>query len=353
MDFETTFASASRLEQEVLNQVVLVAMSNLLLPPAAVFAVAAVNAFRRAGYPSLNELVAGAVHRLTTRPPIGVGYTKSGENAWRVAVRAPTTEDIERANLKSLAGLPEGSVDIVVGDVVASAPPGALSCRPIMPGYSIGHFAGVAGTLGAILKTPMEPSLLLSCNHVLANVDAAKLGDGIVQPAVEDGGTETVGVLHWKRDLLLYGNRVDVALAKLSGDFVAHRVSKLGRPAREDRHSVSLAVPGPRVGQRVRKWGRSTGPTTGRISGVLNGLRVSYPDRGRFFDAVYEVIPEGSPAFSAPGDSGALVVSDPVSPSEELEAVGLLFAGNKAGNRSYVIPIGHVLAEIPGATLVM
>lgn len=60
--------------------------------------------------------------------------------------------------------------------------------RPALGGVSIGHKDITAGTLGCIVKRN-GVRYILSNNHVLANSNAAEIGDAILQPGPHDGGT--------------------------------------------------------------------------------------------------------------------------------------------------------------------
>jgi hypothetical protein len=59
--------------------------------------------------------------------------------------------------------------------------------RPAPGGVSIGHFQITAGTLGVLAHRGGRP-VILSNNHVLANQNAARVGDPILQPGPADGG---------------------------------------------------------------------------------------------------------------------------------------------------------------------
>src|SRR3989475_3294839 len=58
--------------------------------------------------------------------------------------------------------------------------------RPAPGGVSIGHVQITAGTLGVLARRNGRP-VLLSNNHVLANQNAGRVGDPILQPGPADG----------------------------------------------------------------------------------------------------------------------------------------------------------------------
>jgi outer membrane biosynthesis protein TonB len=82
--------------------------------------------------------------------------------------------------------------------------------RPTIPaGVSIGHYMVTAGTIGAVVfdKTTGEP-LILSNNHVLANSNAATVGDAILQPGPTDHGVrpnDAIAQLHRYQTIYYHG----------------------------------------------------------------------------------------------------------------------------------------------------
>jgi len=96
--------------------------------------------------------------------------------------------------------------DVVeVGDIWAlSASPKAVNLkkrhRPAFPGVSIGHKDITAGTFGFVARPGgTKVPVIVSNNHVLANSNAAEIGDAILQPGPADGGFAAfsrIGTLH-------------------------------------------------------------------------------------------------------------------------------------------------------------
>ena len=193
-------------------------------------------------------------------------------------------------------------------------------------------------SLGAVVRRGGE-RLILSNNHVLANSNEASPGDAILQPGPADGGKaeDRIGVLDtfvpiafdeppsrlralFLRLMRLFGlepptpapttgNRVDCALARpvREGD-VSDEVLEIGRVA----GTVEV-----HVGVTVRKSGRTTGLTEGRITAIGATVRVVYGDQAATFREQLVAGP-----MSRPGDSGSLLVD------AANRAVGLLFAGS-------------------------
>ncbi len=227
--------------------------------------------------------------------------------------------------------------------------------RPIQPGVSIGHYKITAGTLGAIVydNKTNEP-WILSNNHVLANSTngsdgKAQVGDPIYQPGPYDGGTakDQVAVLSKYIPMIKGTSQADCQVAKgvekflnniigLSGHDYSVQLLKnqraankvdcaLARPANRNLLKDDIVGLGPiagvgqaRVGDKVRKSGRTTGLTTGEIVAVDAVLQVKVGERDT---ALYEeqIVMSN---MSQGGDSGSVVLN------EKNEAVGLLFAGS-------------------------
>jgi len=86
----------------------------------------------------------------------------------------------------SFDGVPLSTV--VTGMIMARSDP-TLRQRPAPLGYSVGHFAITAGSIGARVVDGNGNVYILSNNHVLANSNGASIGDAIYQPGPYDGGT--------------------------------------------------------------------------------------------------------------------------------------------------------------------
>ncbi len=142
--------------------------------------------------------------------------------------------------------------------------------RPVRPGYSVGHFKITAGTIGAgcydLSPLPGKPTryYILSNNHVLANSNAAALGDPIYQPGPFDGGgpADAIGRLARYVPITFDGscNYVDAAIAEVPFDAIDRDIYWSGYP--------TTAATGASVGQLVKKTGRTTHFTTGRVTAV-------------------------------------------------------------------------------------
>jgi hypothetical protein len=192
--------------------------------------------------------------------------------------------------------------------------------RPAIPGYSIGHFRITAGTFGCLVRDVCPPCriYILSNNHVLANSNAAGIGDPILQPGPYDGGTYPADVIaRLARFVPIRFNNpdnynlVDAALAEPidQRDVVAAIVGR-GIP----KGTVEATL-----GMEVAKSGRTTQATTSKVIGIAATVAVGYGAAGVAYyrDQILTT------NMSQGGDSGSLLVS-----RSDQRATGLLFAGS-------------------------
>jgi hypothetical protein len=100
------------------------------------------------------------------------------------------------------------------------------------------------------------------------------------------------------------------------------------------------------IGDRVRKIGRTTGFTNGRVTAFeLDNVVISY-DRGNLaFDDQIEIEGAGTGPFSDGGDSGSMILDS------ENRGMGLLFAGGDTGGTNgrgltYANPLWTVLQRL-------
>jgi hypothetical protein len=196
----------------------------------------------------------------------------------------------------------------------------ARRIRPVRPGYSVGHPKVTAGTIGAgcydLRPLPGKPAkyYILSNNHVLANSNDASLGDPIYQPGVFDGGgpADAIGRLARYVPIKFDGsdNFVDAAIAEVPFDTIDRDIYWTGYP--------TTAAAAAAVGMLVKKTGRTTHFTTGRVTALNATVNVGYGG-GKVAKFVNQII---TTDMSAGGDSGSLVLDWQNRP------IGLLFAGS-------------------------
>ncbi len=306
---------------------------------------------------------------------VGLGYKKRGEREGpELAVVFLVRKKLPVAALEKEEILPR-RVGRVPTDVIEVGEVRFLGrterLRPAPPGVSIGHFQVTAGTFGAVVRDRATGGLLiLSNNHVLANTSdgsdgRAQKGDPILQPGAYDGGTEedVIGFLERFVPIHRYVKDVDCALASF-GVHAANMVLRKLRPRYrlrlEQRGFVNLVdcavarpldpglvtpeilevgrvagVRPPELGLAVKKSGRTSGLTTGRVVAVRVALNVTMSHGADVVHFREQMLAE---LKSAPGDSGSLVLD------LENRAVGLLFAGSQ--EYSVFNPIQPVLERL-------
>lgn len=197
----------------------------------------------------------------------------------------------------------------------------ATRIRPARPGFSVGHYKITAGTIGAgaydLSPVPGVPPryYILSNNHVLANSNDASIGDPILQPGPFDGGTapaDVIGRLARFVPIRFDGtcNSVDAAVAEVPFHVIDRDVYWNGYPA--------TAAKAATVGMLLKKTGRTTNFTTGRVTAIAATVNVNYGG-GKVAKFCNQIITTN---MSAGGDSGSMVLDLQNNP------VGLLFAGS-------------------------
>ena len=243
--------------------------------------------------------------------------------------------------------------------------------RPAPGGVSIGHFAITEGTLGLVVRdNNTNEKFILSNNHILANSNDAREGDGILQPGPGDGGkmpadkiAELVRFipLKYKGNNQGGGSSSDCPLAQflssMANTFAAMSGSKtrfaaiqadpvnlvdaaVARPENESVVSEEIEGLGAAngtvqatVGMHVKKSGRTSGITESEIRLIDTSITVGYGNQEADFD--HQLMTQ---AMSNPGDSGSVLVD------ENNRAVGLLFSGSD--EVTFFNPIDRVLTAL-------
>ena len=197
--------------------------------------------------------------------------------------------------------------------------------RPVPIGVSTGHPSITAGTIGCRV-TDGTDVYALSNNHVYADENQAAEDDAVIQPGSSDGGSsqaDDIGTLDAFVPINFEGgsNVVDAAIALSS-------TAKLDKSTPSDGYGVPKSTTvAASINQKVKKYGRTTGLTKGQVYALNATVNVGYSTGvARFVNQII-ITPGG---FSAPGDSGSLVVVDGKGRdrADDRKPVGLLFAGS-------------------------
>lgn len=220
----------------------------------------------------------------------------------------------------------------------ATPNPAASFPRPVPIGVSAGQVDVTAGTIGARVRSGSQV-FALSNNHVFANRNRANKGDNILQPGRVDGGvnpSDAIGTLYDFEPIAFCAgglrcpeNTIDAAIALTTVDDLGTETPNGGYGA--PRSKTAKAT----LGLRVQKYGRTTGHTHGKITGINATIDVGFQDGvARFTGQI--VITGGG--FSAPGDSGSLIVTEG-SGGDDRRPVGLLFAGSQTSTLANPIDV--------------
>lgn len=302
----------------------------------------------------------------------GIGYKTSGGR--RTKTLGIVCSVVRKLPASALAAgdLVPATIQGVPTDVVETGRIRALQAptgrfRPAPGGVSIGHRDITAGTLGCLVRKGGQ-NFILSNNHVLANSNAAQIGDAILQPGPFDGGTlatdhianleafvpitfllpEPPSECPFARAVIAalnagcvvigsktrykivslqqQDNLVDAAIARpLNAADVKDEI--LGIGAIQGTAQGTLGMP-------LKKSGRTTAVTTGEVLQVDVTVDVQYGagQVARFTDQLL------AGAMSQGGDSGSAVLTD------ENRLVGLLFAGSDV--TTIINRIEHVFSAL-------
>jgi hypothetical protein len=225
------------------------------------------------------------------------------------------------------------------------------SCAPSGENYS--------GTIGALIRKPSDRKLyVLSCNHVLAACNHVPVGMHIMSPSNKDSSPsypapraiarhKEICELRSGEPTLVSAGREDLALAEITSvDAVSSWQGE--DPFGYDAPKQAAVL---KSNLSVKKVGRTTGLTIGRLQAALNTptpvlFRTRHFTATVYFHDVWSVVGQRGAAFALPGDSGSLVVTE-----DAEKAVGIIFAAQPP-DYALMIPIQHVQSCFSGISLV-
>ena len=234
----------------------------------------------------------------------------------------------------------------------------ALQSAPIALGTSGGNVNDkssgfcCSGTLGSLV-TRNGTKFILSNNHVLARSGHAQVGEQISHPGLVDtrcGANTNFTVANFTQAVKLNPGGTSLADAALA-QVVANEVDASGAILGLGTVSCGVAQAAPpasttgtpAVNMLVAKSGRTTGLTCAHITDVDLAVSVQYENacgsNSTFivdYDHQVDIL---STTFSAPGDSGSLIVD-----SQTSEPVALLYAGSDTD--TVANPIQAVLTNL-------
>lgn len=184
--------------------------------------------------------------------------------------------------------------------------------RPIIGGTSAAHYdTKLTGTLGCKITLKNDKARYIISNwHVFVNSNG-DLGDRIMQPSRQDMGNtndHSIAELIWYR----LDCHMDAAIAKVYDD----KLIKSGTISQLKMGSLIQ----PKPNMPVKKQGRSTQNTEGKIIGFVCRQKVTHPEYPNGVKYFKDQIKMNLKAQE--GDSGSIITS------REGDIIGLLFAGD-------------------------
>jgi hypothetical protein len=285
------------------------------------------------------DLTSGLYWTSSKDGPIGQGGTPR-------AILSDGTHTITASVKDSGDNTGSDSITITVGDGAVQEPSTTDRwARPVPIGISTGNaYECSSGTIG-VRVTDGTKVYALSNNHVYARENAADIGEEVLQPGLYDTNcvydpANHLGYLSNFQEIVFDGstsNTLDAAIAESS-------TSLLGNSTPSDGYGIpKTTTVAAALGMAVQKFGRTTGLTTGEITGTNAIVKVTYSSGTALF--VNQVIVESKKPFLKAGDSGSLLVTN-----TDCNPVGLLFAGNRPGKLAIANDINLVLAAF-GVTI--
>ena len=253
---------------------------------------------------------------------VGVGIGQN--NAGKAVIHVYKVKDEDEGIPSDVDGV--AVAQLATGRIDPRALPTDRWPRPVPIGVSSGLADFATGTLGARV-TDGTHVYALSNNHVFAGVNTASIGDPITQPGPDDGGSssnDTIATLADYQEIDFNGgdNTIDAAIALTS-------IADVGTATPSDGYGAPSTTPAvATIGMGVQKYGRTTGLQQGTVQDVNLSVDVCYAGFEDFcfpgFEARFVNQISVSPStFSAPGDSGSLMVTQGGN-----QPVALLFAGD-------------------------
>ena len=260
-----------------------------------------------------------------------------------------------------------------------SVPLSDLPMKPVLKGGRITCGTSIsvandraAGTLGALVRDGEGTLFGLSCGHVVAACGYLRSGMPIMAPGIQDvvqNWPDPRVIGHFSHALpLVPGDpktigvrpNLDAALFKIVRETAVSSSQSGHYDTPTEIHDLDAETDEGVL--EVAKVGRTTGHTVGTVeSEFTNPIEIDfkftcYPELGVpkkfeasvYVDNLWRVSSSGEP-FAAPGDSGALVVTNSIAGAER-RAVGLVVAGTR-DRSAIILPIRPILDSF-GVSLV-
>lgn len=269
---------------------------------------------------------------------MGLGIAKRPDGEHVLAIRTVNPEAAA-----AMAARVNGEADIRILEVFPRNTPAYYQARrrPLEPGLQIGMAdRNFVGTLGCFAWDKDSHKLgVLSNAHVLADSGNAQPGHPFGQPFGTNPADRIGTLARW-----VLPGRGSPGVADAAFAWLDHTQADISYSGALGGDIVGVRELGPEdLGRELVKGGRTTGASLGKCTVVeVDGLTVGYDQGLLTFNDQGEASGGPGSDFSAPGDSGSLILD------RDGYAVGLLFAGGFDGteDRTYFNPIKRVLAML-------
>ena len=278
----------------------------------------------------INIIVRSYYHKLLTLPNVegvGLGYKFiNGYNTNKPCIHVLVNKKIPSHLLPSKYIIPKIYMGISTDVINIGGKPTQYSLkdkiRPLESGYSISADLNKTGTLSCIVFRKHligRNYFILSNNHIFANNNKLPIGTKIIQPSYDDSGLVQIDLvgklsefvpLKFSSLVSTYNNYVDAAIAKVTTvDLISNKIGLIGK---------LTGVDSPKLNETVKKVGRTTGLTTGKIQTINTTITIHPPNLP---DLLFknQIIANIKQDF---GDSGSLLVN------KDNKVVGLFMGGS-------------------------
>lgn len=275
-------------------------------------------------------------------PRLGIGITSAGTpKQFKLALRLESANDLSSPEVVRILALSHGEVDLQITGPISVLEPAPSDVRHVNLGaLRMGSTVGVEGSWGAgtagvfVRERGINDLCLLSNNHVLANMNQARIGAAVYHHNAT--GPHTIGRLKAFKTVRAGGvrNEVDCAIAVLDPSYPLDP-STLTGGGRFNGSRSKLN----HLGMSVTKVGTTTKRTHGYVSAFEFDTWIGFGPVGNvYFVNQVEMRGRGNAThFSAAGDSGSLVMD------QDHNAFGLLFAASNRADLTYCNQISKVL----------
>ena len=260
-------------------------------------------------------------------------------------------EYIGGADLAPFYPQPPVPMSTASGSSRFSAPGGRFACGSSI---TVAPVHGV-GTLGALVRLPDGKLYGLSNNHVTGDCNHTEVGMHVMCPSGIDA---EVGKLpptaigtHSRLTPINSGDPGQIGRQELDAAIFEITDENLVTSWQGNmEYDTPVAVASPAAHLRVKKVGRTTGLTTGKINAeIVTPVAIPYKSPKNnsvaHFTGLWSVSTLSGEPFADGGDSGSLVVT-----ADGSAAVGIVLGGQ--GAMTLIIPIQKVLDFFGAATLV-